>query len=216
MGGGAPAAGGGLPGLGGASAGSQSNGLLAGLLGNTAGGGGVTGSGFGLNLPSVTDAGGPQIPQTFTEFNMPSRPGYQMVNMNAIQSPLPQQPTEKHVLSHNAEVLKEELLGYVNAIIERMDRSDALKKFESFQIETASRKTFRQLTEHYAKLDTDNKARADKISTTADYAKKRTETQEQMIKKLQQQVLEIANLNKKLQVLVSANIPQSEFLRRIF
>lgn len=32
-------------------------------------------------------------------------------------------------------------------------------------------------------------------------AKKRTETQEQMIKKLQQQVLEITNLNKKIQTL---------------
>ena len=106
-------------------------------------------------------------------------------------------------------MLKEELIGYVNAIIERMDRADALKKFETFQIETASRKTFRQLTEHYAKLDTENKARADKISTTADLAKKRTETQEQLIKKLQQQVLEIANLNKKIQMLVSAVFPSS-------
>ena len=88
------------------------------------------------------------------------------------------------MLSHNAEILKEELMGYVNAIIERMDRADVLKKVESFQIETASRKTFRQLTEHYAKLDHDNKEKATKISQVADYAKKRTETQEQMIKKL--------------------------------
>ena len=95
-GGGAPAVGGG------GSVGSQSNGLLANLLGNAGGAAGVTGSGFGLNLPSVTDAGGPQIPQTFTEFNMPSRPGYQMVSLNAIQNPLPQQPTEKHV-SYNSQ-----------------------------------------------------------------------------------------------------------------
>ena len=94
-------------------------------------------------------------------------------------------------------------MGYVNAMIERMDRADILKKVESFQIETASRKTFRQLTEHYSKLDSENKQRAEKISNVADMAKKRTETQEQMIKKLQQSVLEIANLNKRLQVLVS-------------
>ena len=43
-------------------------------------------------------------------------------------------------------MLREELIGYANAIIERMDRSDILKKVESFQIETASRKTFRELT----------------------------------------------------------------------
>ena len=72
-------------------------------------------------------------------------------------------------------MLKEELFGYVNAIIERMDKGDILKKFESFQIETASRKTFRQLTEHYAKLDTDNKEKATKIAAVADYAKKRTD-----------------------------------------
>ena len=52
-------------------------------------------------------------------------------------------------MSRNAEILKEELFGYVNAIIERMDRADAVKKFESFQVETAARNTFRDLTEHY-------------------------------------------------------------------
>lgn len=80
------------------------------------------------------------------------------------------------MLSQSAEVLKEELFGYVNAIIERMDRADVLKRVESFQIETASRKTFRQLTEHYSKLDNENKAKAEKINTTAELAKKRTET----------------------------------------
>ena len=81
-------------------------------------------------------------------------------------------------------MLKEELIGYANAIIERMDRADILKKVESFQIETASRKTFRQLTEHYSKQDAEGKERAQKISNVADLAKKRTEQQEQMIKKL--------------------------------
>ena len=66
-------------------------------------------------------------------------------------------------------------MGYVNAIIERMDRADALKKFESFQIETASRKTFRNLTDHYKKLDDENKVKAEKISNVADAAKKRTD-----------------------------------------
>ena len=75
-------------------------------------------------------------------------------------------------------------MGYVNAIIERMDKGDVLKKMETFQIETASRKTFRQLTAHYAKLDHENKEKATKIGTIADLAKKRTDQQEQLIKKL--------------------------------
>ena len=62
--------------------------------------------------------------------------------------------------------------------MERMDRGDILKKMESFQIETASRKTFRQLTEHYAKLDGENKDKTKKVEVIADMAKKRTETQE--------------------------------------
>ena len=62
--------------------------------------------------------------------------------------------------------------------MERMDRGDILKKMESFQIETASRKTFRQLTEHYAKLDSENKDKTKKVEVIADMAKKRTETQE--------------------------------------
>ena len=68
----------------------------------------------------------------YTEHNVPSRPGYQMVPMESIQSKLPPNATEKHILSKNAEVLREELVGYANAIIERMDRANALKKFETF------------------------------------------------------------------------------------
>ena len=81
-------------------------------------------------------------------------------------------------MSHNADVLREELIGYVNAIIERMDRSSALKKFETFQIETASRKTFRQLTEHYSKLDEEKKEMIIKNKSVADGAKKRIDQHE--------------------------------------
>ena len=66
-------------------------------------------------------------------------------------------------------------MGYVNAIIERMDKGDHLRTFETFQVETASRKTFRQLTEHYAKLDDEHRRKAEKIQTVADVAKKRTD-----------------------------------------
>lgn len=67
-------------------------------------------------------------------------------------------------------------MGYVNAIIERMDRADVLKKVETFQIETASRKTFRQLTDHYSKLEKESALRQEKIGAVADVAKKGTET----------------------------------------
>lgn len=45
------------------------------------------------------------------------------------------------------------MLGYVDAILERQDKADVLKKMETFQLESVSRKVFRELTEHYKKLD---------------------------------------------------------------
>jgi len=79
----------------------------------------------------------------FTEHNMPSRTDLQMLPLGAIHHPLSGTAGPKQILSQQADVLREELFGYVNAIIERMDKGNAIKKMETFQIETASRKTFR-------------------------------------------------------------------------
>ena len=71
-----------------------------------------------------------------------------MVGISDIMPDPNKEPIEKHVLSEDAVVLREEMIGYVNAVLERMDKGNALRKFESFQVETASRKAFRTLTEH--------------------------------------------------------------------
>ena len=93
------------------------------------------------------------------------------------------------------------MMGYVNAIIERMDKAHALKKFESFQIETASRKAFQSLTQHFQTQDKKHAEATAKVQMIADQAKKRTDTQETLIKKLQATVQEIGVLNKKIQQL---------------
>jgi len=49
------------------------------------------------------------------------------------------------------------MVGYADAIIERQDRYDVLKKIESFQIETASRRALKDLVSHYTQLDAENK-----------------------------------------------------------
>lgn len=41
------------------------------------------------------------------------------------------------------------MVGYADALIERQDRYDILKKIESFQIETASRRALKDLVGHY-------------------------------------------------------------------
>jgi hypothetical protein len=77
------------------------------------------------------------------------------------------------------------MYGYVNAIIERMDKAHALKKFETFQIETASRKAFSSLTDHFQTQDKKHAEAVAKVQMIADQAKKRTDTQDSLIKKLQ-------------------------------
>ena len=115
----------------------NSQGILAGLAGGNANGS-AGGSALQLGMGEMvspnfsTGAQAPIPGMPFTEHNVPSRPGYHMVPMDAIHSKLPSNATEKHILSRNAEVLREELIGYANAIIERMDRANALKKFETF------------------------------------------------------------------------------------
>lgn len=56
-----------------------------------------------------------------------------------------------------------------------MDKADAVKKFESFQVEAAARKAFRSLLEHFEKVDRDMQTKTEKVSTVADLAKKRTD-----------------------------------------
>ena len=89
----------------------QDGGMLAGLMGSS-----PPGTGYQPNDPN----------------NPPGRPQYQMVGISDIMPEQPKEPTEKHVLSEDAMVLREEMIGYVNAVLERMDKGNALKKFESF------------------------------------------------------------------------------------
>lgn len=95
------------------------------------------------------------------------------------------------------------MIGYVDAILERQDRADVLKKMETFQMEGVSRKIFRELTEHYKKLDQATQEKISKQAALADMTKKRVDQADASIKKLQTAITEINNLNKKMQLLVS-------------
>jgi hypothetical protein len=43
------------------------------------------------------------------------------------------------------------MIGYAEAVIERQDRYDVLKKTESFEIETSARTVLKELTDYYTK-----------------------------------------------------------------
>lgn len=52
-------------------------------------------------------------------------------------------------MSYEADVIKEEMIGYMDAIIQRQDVNNLPKKMESFQIENAARRSLRDLMEHF-------------------------------------------------------------------
>ena len=62
------------------------------------GGGGAAGAGGANPLAALMGGGGGSLSGgDGSSFNMPGRPGYQMVPMGSIQSPLGANATEKHV-----------------------------------------------------------------------------------------------------------------------
>ena len=50
------------------------------------------------------------------------------------------------------------MVGYADAIIQRQDRYDILKKVESFQVESASRNALGELMDHFKQVDSANKS----------------------------------------------------------
>jgi hypothetical protein len=56
---------------------------------------------------------------------------------------------KKIAVTKEATEIKEQMLGYVDAIIKRQDKYDVLKKVETFQVETASRHSLKELVTHY-------------------------------------------------------------------
>lgn len=70
-------------------------------------------------------------------------------------------------------------------------------------MEGVGRKVFRELTEHYKKLDQATQEKIAKVTQGGDLMKKRVDQQESAVKKLQSAVSEINAVNKKMQMLVS-------------
>jgi hypothetical protein len=56
---------------------------------------------------------------------------------------------KKEKITRQANKIREQMIGYTDAIIERQDRYDILKRVESFDLETKTRKVLRELVEHF-------------------------------------------------------------------
>lgn len=67
------------------------------------------------------------------------------------------------------------MIGYASAIIERQDKANAVKKMETLQIEVAARKTLRELTAHFLKLDVETKVKLEENNTEIRKVRKKLE-----------------------------------------
>jgi hypothetical protein len=63
--------------------------------------------------------------------------------------PPPSTASKKELVSKEANIIKEQMVGYTNAIIERQDRYDILKKMESFNVESSARKVMTELVSYF-------------------------------------------------------------------
>ena len=76
------------------------------------------------------------------------------------------------------------MLGYVDAIVQRQDKGNMLKKMESFQIEAAARGAFSDLVGHFNKLEREKSDRLERVEAIVKkMSKEQTDTSTQ-IKKL--------------------------------
>lgn len=76
------------------------------------------------------------------------------------------------------------MVGYVDAIIDRQDRHDIMKKMENFQIESTTRKVLKELVEHYNDLQERADIKSKAIKDMAYSTSKKVDVQEASVKKI--------------------------------
>ena len=80
---------------------------------------------------------------------MKDEPDLEMLNAK-IFGHMNEYSSKKHELSEDAVKAREQMIGYVDAIIVRQDRCDVFQKFESMQVESSSRRVLKDLVDHYS------------------------------------------------------------------
>lgn len=79
---------------------------------------------------------------------MKDEPNLEMLNAK-IFGHMNEYSSKKSQLSEEAVKLREQMIGYVDALIVRQDRTDVFQKFESMQVESSSRRVLKDLVDHY-------------------------------------------------------------------
>ena len=78
--------------------------------------------------------------------------------------------------------MKKKLMAMVEEVVERQNEKDELLKFESFQVETSTRRVFGEMLNFYKERDDRNEIEINKAKDITDKCKNKVEGLEKMVK----------------------------------
>ena len=88
------------------------------------------------------------------------------------------------IASKEVRELKERLLAEVEEIIERQNRVEPVNKIESFQVETASRRVLKDLTDEFYKTQRSQDGKIKDVTSQFEQHRRKVDTMETIVKKL--------------------------------
>lgn len=87
-------------------------------------------------------------------------------------------------MNKEVQEMKDKLMEQVNEIIERQNKSEPVKKVETFQIETASRRVLKDLTATYFENQTKQNDKIKELIVLVEKQQAKTTNMEGMMKKI--------------------------------
>jgi hypothetical protein len=83
-------------------------------------------------------------------------PRLEILNRNVF-GPVETEEEKNKKMSKEARLIKEQMIGFADAIISRQDRTDILKKTESMEMERSARKVLTEVLSHFTTQEAKNK-----------------------------------------------------------
>ncbi len=130
----------------------------------------------------------------------------QKANQNKIEEDEVEQARLKR--EEEMRAMKKKLMTMVEEVVERQNEKDELLKFESFQVETSTRRVFGEMLNFYKERDDRNEIEINKAKDITDKCKNKVEGLEKMVKQVMNAKEETDKLRAQIVKLVSSIIYQ--------
>ena len=125
----------------------------------------------------------------------------QKANQNKIEEDEAEQARLKR--EEEMRAMKKKLMAMVEEVVERQNEKDELLKFESFQVETSTRRVFGEMLNFYKERDDRNEIEINKAKDITDKCKNKVEGLEKMVKQVMNAKEETDKLRAQIVKLVS-------------